>query len=811
MKFTDGNWLLQPGAHVHSPVEIHDVLVEANGLTVTAPTRAIQHRGDTLQGPLLTVRVESPLADVIKVKVTHFVGAAERGPHIPLAGVKAPHVEITEDETGATLRAGKLSARLSDRSGWELSFEADGRVLTRSAAKGMGYVQWEEQGNFMHEQLSLGVGECVYGLGERFTAFVKNGQVVENWNKDGGTGSDQAYKSVPFYLTNRGYGVLVNETGPVSFEVASEKVSRVQFSIPGESLEYFLIYGPTPKEILRKLTELTGRPALPPAWSFGLWLTTSFTTNYDEATVTSFIDGMKERDLPLHVFHFDCFWMREFDWCNFQWDARTFPDPVGLLKRLHDRGLKICVWINPYIGQRSALFAEGKQHGYFLKKANGDVWQSDLWQPGMAIVDFTNPAASAWYAAHLRRLMDMGVDSFKTDFGERIPTDVVYHDGSDPVKMHNFYPVLYNEVVFRLLEKGRGKGDAMVFARSTYASGQRFPVHWGGDCNSTFESMAESLRGGLSLGLCGFGYWSHDIGGFEGVPRAEIYKRWVAFGLLSSHSRLHGSSSYRVPWQYNDEACDVLRFFTKLKCRLMPYLYGAAVEAHREGVPMMRAMVLEYPDDPACATLERQYLLGDSLLVVPVLSESGDVEYYLPEGKWTHFLTGEVLVGGRWHRSRHGFLDLPLFAAPCSVIPVGNVDYRPDYQLTADLTFRAYMIADGAKVVCDVPVLNGAAGVSLTLRRTGSEFEAEISGAEIGAWRVQLVGFVTEGEIVGGTVSQDPVGVILSPAAGVRRIRFTPVGAYSNGSGHAHAPEKTSPPRNRTATPLPSPRSTPST
>ncbi len=222
-----------------------------------------------------------------------------------------------------------------------------------------------DRGNHIVEQLSLGVGECVYGLGEHFTAFVKNGQVVEITNKDGGTASEQAYKNVPFYLTNRGYGVLVNETGPVSFEVASEKVARVQFSLEGESLEYFLIYGPTPKDILRKLTALTGRPALPPAWSFGLWLSTSFTTSYDENTVTGFIEGMQQRDLPLHVFHFDCFWMREFAWTNFEWDARVFPDPAAMLQRLHARGLKICVWINSYIAQRSAAFHRGCGQGLF--------------------------------------------------------------------------------------------------------------------------------------------------------------------------------------------------------------------------------------------------------------------------------------------------------------------------------------------------------------------------------------------------------------------------------------------------------------
>jgi len=773
MKFTDGNWLLQPGVQASYPAEAYDIIAEPDALVVHAPTRPIRHRGDTLQGPLLTVRLSSPQADVVRVRIDHYTGGIERGPQVPLVPQPPASVVISQNSDEAALCSGALSVHVQRKDGWELTFKAGDRVVTRSASRGIGYIQLAGQGSYMHEQLSLGVGECVYGLGERFTAFVKNGQVVENWNKDGGTGSDQAYKSVPFYLTNRGYGVLVNETGPVSFEVASEKVSRVQFSHPGESLEYFVIYGPTPKDILRKLTALTGRPALPPAWSFGLWLTTSFTTSYDEATVTSFIEGMKSRDLPLHVFHFDCFWMREFDWCNFQWDPRTFPDPVGLLQRLHERGLKVCLWINPYIGQRSVLFAEAKQQGYMLKKADGSVWQTDLWQPGLGIVDFTNPGARAWFAAQLRRLVEMGVDCFKTDFGERIPTDVVYHDGSDPVKMHNHYAVLYNETVFSLLEEIRGKGDAMVFARSAHTTAQKFPVHWGGDCHSTFESMAESLRGGLSLGLCGFGFWSHDIGGFEGLPPSEVYKRWVAFGLMSSHSRLHGSTSYRVPWNYNDEACDVLRFFTKLKCRLMPYLFGAAVEAHRDGVPVMRAMLVEFPEDRSCATLERQYMLGSSLLVAPVFTSDGSVEYYLPEGRWTHLLSGEVQDGGRWHQATHDFLSLPLFVRPGSVVALGHQDNKPDYDFTDSTLFRAYEIADGAVATCSVPTLHGEPGIALTVKRHGQQLEATLTGKPIGRWQLQLVGVKTVAAVEGGVFSADSLGAVITISSPeTRTLRF---------------------------------------
>ena len=773
MKFTDGQWLLQPGVAAHYAAEAHTVTTEADRLVVHAPVRAIKHRGDTLQGPLLTVTISSPMAGVARVRIEHFAGGHQRGPFIPVATDAKSAVRIENGDAEATLTTGNLTVRVK-KPGWEVSFESEGRVLTKSGWRGMGYVQTPDKKAYVHDQLGLAVGECVYGLGERFTAFVKNGQTVECTNKDGGTASDQAYKNVPFYLTNRGYGVLVNECGPVSFEVATEKTTRVQFSIEGESLEYYVIAGPTPKDVLRRLTALTGRPALPPPWSFGLWLSTSFTTNYDEATVTSFIDGMKQRDLPLHVFHFDCFWMREFDWTNFEWDPRVFPDPKGMLKRLHARGLKICVWINSYIAQRSRLFAEGAAKGYFIKRTDGSVWQTDQWQPGMAIVDFTNPAARKWFAGYIGMLLDLGVDAIKTDFGERIPSEgVTYFDGSDPVKMHNFYPIVYNQCVFEAIEAKRGRGEAVLFARSAYAGGQKFPVHWGGDCWSTMESMGESLRGGLSLCLSGFGFWSHDIGGFEGTAPAYIYKRWAAFGLLSSHSRLHGSSSYRVPWAYDEAASDVVRVFTKLKCRLMPYLWAAAVEAHREGVPTMRAMLLEFPDDPATDTLDRQYMLGGNVLVAPVFTEDGSVSYYLPEGRWTHLLTGEVQEGPRWHKATHDFLSLPLFVRPGTVLPIGANDDRPDYNYAEGVTFRVYELADGTTATAEIPAPNGAVGVKATVKREGDRYEIALTGKAPKSWSVQIVGAKKLGAAKGGKATDDALGAIVRATASSRRVTFT--------------------------------------
>jgi len=605
------------------------------------------------------------------------------------------------------------------------------------------------------------VGECIYGMGERFSALVKNGQMVDIWNEDGGTSSEQSYKNIPFYLTNRGYGVFVNHPEKVSFEVASEKVERVQFSVPGEALDYFVIYGPTPKEVLQRYTILTGRPALPPAWSFGLWLSTSFTTNYDEETVTGFIRDMAACNIPLHVFHFDCFWMKEFNWCDFKWDERCFPDPEGMLKRLKEHGLHICLWINPYIGQRSGLFDEAAARGYLLKKPNGDVWQWDKWQSGMGIVDFTNPAACEWYQSKLRVLLDMGVDAFKTDFGERIPTDVVYFDGSDPVKMHNYFSYLYNKTVFSLLKEVRGEGDAVVFARSATAGGQQFPVHWGGDSTATFESMAESLRGGLSLGLSGFGFWSHDIGGFEQTASADVYKRWAAFGLLSSHSRLHGSSSYRVPWAYDEEAVEVLAKFTKLKCSLMPYLYNSARQAHENGTPILRAMLLEFPEDPGCDYLDLQYMLGDGLLVAPVFSYDGVVNYYLPAGRWTNLLNGNVVEGGRWVRETHDFKSLPLMVRPNSVIAVGNNEERPDYDYLDGVTLQVYELEGRKRLCAEIPSLTGEIQTTFTVWREGRTINVERKGRSK-AWRLLLVGIPAIASVVGGTAEDSPQGVLLT-------------------------------------------------
>ena len=598
MKFTNGYWMIRDGVDALYAREAYELAADATteSLNVLAPTSVVRGRYDTLNLPTFNVDITTPAEGVIRVCAEHWQGATEY-PGFPLNADEPgnrDYVTVQANGNGdgevgvngadVTLTTGGLTVKVVKGAPWNLTFIGeDGKVLTESAGKSLGRFKLGAESNvtaqpvgefgvtmdgsardesdvFIAIQLHLSVGEDVYGLGERFGAYVKNGQSVDIWNEDGGTASEQGYKDIPFYMTSNGYGVLVNNRGHVSFEIGSENT---------------------------------------------------------EATINSFIDGMAERDIPLAAFHYDCYWMREFHWCDFEWDKRFFGDIESTLKRLHE------------------------DKGYLVRKPNGEVWQTDFWQAGVGLVDFTNPAAREWFKDKVKALLNQGVDAIKTDFGERIPRDVVWYDGSPKLSMHNWYTQLYNQAVFEAIEETYGKGNACLYARSATVGGQQQPVHWGGDCESTFNGMAQSLRAGLSLTSSGFGFWSHDIGGFEGAfPDPAVYKRWVAFGMLGSHSRLHGSTVYRVPWLFDEEdekngvalvpgqtAVDVVREFTKLKLELMPYVYQLGLQPHVNGTPVMRSMFVEFPDDPACRTLDRQYMFGPSMLVAPVFTYSGEVSY----------------------------------------------------------------------------------------------------------------------------------------------------------------------------------------
>ncbi|KAL4960108.1 glycosyl hydrolases family 31-domain-containing protein [Aspergillus stella-maris] len=758
VKFSHGCWHPAPETLIDWAVET--VVAETRGdeLHFVTSSKPINHRGDTLNNPTLTHDLSSPTDNVIYLSSTHWKRqkSVTQGPHFELFPDGKPNrvssVHTSKTAENLVLEEGTVTATVDTRpKSFDISFQAGGKLLTRLGWRSVGYAKQgttalHPRANYIDPnkgqrwvtyQLQLGVGDKVYGLGERFGPFAKNGQSIEIWNEDGGTGSELTYKNIPFVITSAGYGVFIPTSNFISFEIQSERTTRINIAVPGELLAMYLIYGPEPKSIIERYTTITGKPALPPAWTFGLWLSTSFTTEYNEGTVTSFLDGMAERDIPVSVFHFDCFWMPGFKWCDYEFDKDYFPDAKGQLERIKKRGILVCVWINPYIAQESSIFDEAADNGYLLKRTDGSVWQYDFWQAGMGFVDFTNPDACRWYQAKLQSLINMGVDSFKTDFGERIPTgDIVYFDGSSPEKMHNYYAFLYNKVTFEILEKNFGPHNAALFARSATAGCQRFPVHWGGDPYSTFEAMAETLRGGLSLALCGFGYWAHDIGGFEGKPDPALFKRWIAFGLFSSHSRLHGSGSFRVPWLIDDtgEADRVLEHFVNFKHSLMPYLYSSAIETHKSGVPMLRACFLEYPDDPIAWHLDTQYFLGNSLLVAPVFNAHGRVQYYIPEGDWYGILDGKMRSGGRYVTEEHGFFSLPVLLRPGSAIfrctseDLGSVVY--DWTKEAELLVNFTKSMDTIAQIADYEA-PGTSRLAVRIYDTGEDITLTLTQGEI--------------------------------------------------------------------------------
>ena len=774
MKFNNGCWLFREGTACFSPQEVYYTKITDTEVTLCAPTHPIGHRGDTLGGINLNIHISSPMPDILRIQADHHMGRLERTPSFELKLDAPQKLQVEETKETITITSGSLSLVIA-KNPWSMTYKSGGKVLTESRGRDLALMKTAYKGDFyevdgdledtyMREQLGIDVGELLYGTGERFTPFVKNGQSVEIYNEDGGTSTEQAYKNIPFFLSNKGYGVLINHPERVSMEFGTENVTKTSFCVKGGSLDYFFFNGPTMKDVLTRYTDLSGKPALPAPWTFGLWLSTSFTTDYDEATVMSFIDGMLDRGIPLRTFHFDCFWMKAFHWSDFIWDEKVFPDPAGMLTRIKAKGLNICVWINPYIGQESVLFAEGKENGYFIKRPNGDVWQWDMWQPGMALVDFTNPEACRWYQDKLEALLDMGVDCFKTDFGERIPVNCVYHDGSDPDKMHNFYTYLYNKTVYDLLERKRGKGEAVLFARSATVGGQKFPVHWGGDCWSDYVSMEESLRGGLSLLMSGFGFWAHDIGGFEHTSTADVYKRWVAFGLLSSHSRLHGSQSYRVPWLYDEEAVDVVRTFTRLKASLMPYLYKTSVDTSRSGVPTMRSMVLEFTRDRNCWYLDKQYMLGDNLLVAPIFNDESVGSFYLPQGTWTDFFTGEEMTGGVWTEKTYDYLHLPLMVRENSIVALGSCDDKPDYDYADGVELRVYALADNQECSTVVYDMQQKADLQVSITKSADTITIKAENAGGKPYTVRLVN-VQAASASGAAMTVDGKDTILTPEA----------------------------------------------
>lgn len=527
------------------------------------------------------------------------------------------------------------------------------------------------------ESLCLSPEEEIYGLGERFDSVARKGRAVDFWNKDAiGTTSPRSYVNVPFYLSTKGYGLFLNSSAPTDWQVGTADSAALGFSVLDHQMDYFVIQHPDPKEILRGYCSLTGFAKMPPVWSFGLWMSrNSYTTWFEAERIGR---ELREHDIPCDLLHLDTAWF-ETDWnCDLRFSKERFPDPAAHLRRLREDGFRVSLWQYNFIPPRrdNQNYLEACQKGYFAKNADGAPYRNPETMTGSwvddAIIDFTNPEARDWYGAQIRDLMELGASAIKTDFGEGIPIAARYH-GIEGKYIHNLYPLPYNYTVWKATKEATG--NDIVWARSGTAGSQRFPLHWGGDSQCTFEGMAGTLRAALSIGLSGIPFFSHDIGGFLGLPTAELYVRWAQFGLFCSHSRCHGcgDATYREPWRFGQEAEEIFRSYDKLRYSLMPYILEQAEQCTKTGLPMVRSLYLSYPDDRNVRGIDDQYLFGDAFLVAPVLrplSETAVREVYLPQGDWVDFWTRECVSSrGEWVARPVDLATMPLYVKAGSRIP----------------------------------------------------------------------------------------------------------------------------------------------
>lgn len=618
---------------------------------------------------------------------------------------------VIRDQWGSVdLRSTKTDDRLSiessdlvvalDINPWRLQvYSSEGKLIAREKpidvdcqgnriSQPLGFEFDDERPVLTRTTMELFHDEQFYGFGEKFTNLNKRGQTITLWNRNPyGSGSELAYKNIPFYLSTRGYGVFVNTTFRSTYEMGSKSTTAYSIEVEDSELDLYFIYGPSFKSILGQYTELTGKPVIPPKWAFGLWLSVLGEEregqDVGENGIIDFADQVRARGIPADVIHLDPFWMGDRGYCRFEWGSK-YPSPSPMIAALKEKGFRLCLWEHPYIDIRTEMYREGKEKGYFLKRADGSVYDAHLviapdgvneeyreqfYDLG-GIVDFSNPEAVEWYKTKHRPLLDMGVATFKTDFGEEIPEDTYFHNGKTGREMHNVYPLLYNKTVFEVINEYYDR--SIVWGRSGYAGSQRYPGYWSGDPLTDFPSMISTLRGGLSFGLSGVPFWTHDLGGFKGEPTEAVYVRWTQFGLLTALSRLHGTST-RMPWRYSERACRIFKQYAELRYQLLPYIYSISLQAAVTGLPLLRAMVLEFQNDRATYNLDHQYMFGDSLLVAPVFNEEGEVLVYFPEGKWFDYWTDEAIEGPMFLQRQVPLEELPLYVKADSIIPMAPV------------------------------------------------------------------------------------------------------------------------------------------
>lgn len=526
---------------------------------------------------------------------------------------------------------------------------ADNKALDNTYPIPFSYVRRaEDMKRRMAASFHLKYNEKIYGCGESFTRLNKRGQRFNLWTYDAlGVQNQDMYKPIPFFMSNAGYGMFIHSSCAMTFDFGHDYDEAATLYLDDDKLDLFIFLG-NPKEILTEYTAVTGRAQMPPDWSFGLWM--GRITYSNEAQIREVADKIRENRIPCDVIHLDTGWFED-DWkCNYKFSASRFDNAAGMIKDLDKKGFKISLWQIPYITPTNELYETAYQNGYFVRDSDGKVPTEDL------VIDFSNENAVKWYQNLLKGLLDMGIGAVKADFGEGAPYNGIYASGKSGRYEHNLYPLRYNKAVDEIT--AACSKEHIIWARSAWAGSQRYPVHWGGDAEITDSAMAATLRGGLSLGLCGFTFWSHDIGGFTQKSPEELYARWIPFGMLTSHSRCHGQPP-KEPWEYSEAFLDIFRKSVELKYQLFPYIKQEAAEAAKKGFPLLRTLFFEYPEEQIAWDIEDEYLFGSKILVAPLFEANQHIrEVYLPQGEWVDFFSKETYHGGRYVSV--GMTELPI-------------------------------------------------------------------------------------------------------------------------------------------------------
>ena len=528
--------------------------------------------------------------------------------------------------------------------------------------------------------------ECFVGTGERFRKMDLSGQTFQLKNQDGqGVNNRRCYKNIPFYMSSRMYGVFYHTSDYCKLSLADHSSRSVQFMCDRATIDAFLIGGKTPEEILHNYRKLTGFPSMPPLWSYGIWM--SRMTYFSAEEVNDICDHLRKEHYPCDVIHLDTGWFRT-DWlCEWKFNPERFPDPKGFIQNLKKKGFRVSLWQLPYVAKGAEQLEEAKANQYIapLLKEQASEGSNFSALDYAGTIDFTYDKAVEWYKKKLLKpLLDMGVTCIKTDFGENIHLDAVYHSMT-PEQLNNLYALLYQKAAFEITKEVTG--DGIIWARAAWAGCQRFPLHWGGDSASSWDGMAGSLKGGLHFGLSGFAFWSHDVPGFHSIPdfmnspiNPQVYVRWTQFGVFTSHIRYHGTCK-REPWHY-PEIAPIIKRWWKLRYRLIPYIIQQSEMACQSGLPIVQALIFHHPDDRQCWHIDDEYYFGNEFLVCPVMNDKGIRDIYLPDGEWINFFTGERMEGGKWYDAVKTPLDLmPVFVHPNATIPI----YPYDVDCTDDM------------------------------------------------------------------------------------------------------------------------------